>query len=44
MGTFEKIFDAVPDGLLVADRDGIIRYTNIALETLFGYGPGELCD
>ncbi len=42
MPVFEKIFEAVPDGLLVADTAGRILYVNSALEHLFGYAPDEL--
>lgn len=42
MPIFEKIFDAVPDGLLVADSGGCILYVNRALERMFGYGTDEL--
>jgi diguanylate cyclase (GGDEF)-like protein/PAS domain S-box-containing protein len=42
MQVFKKIFEAVPDGLLVADAAGRILYVNGALERLFGYPRGEL--
>jgi len=42
MPVFENIFEAVPDGLLVADSAGSILYVNGALERLFGYAPDEL--
>ena len=42
MQVFEKIFEAVPDGLLVVDTAGLILYANGALEHLFGYAPAEL--
>ncbi len=42
MSVFERIFEAVPDGLLVADSAGRILYVNGALERLFGYAPDEL--
>jgi len=42
MPVFEKIFEAVPDGLLVVDSAGSILYVNGALESLFGYAPDEL--
>lgn len=42
MRVFEKIFEAVPDGLLVVDAAGLILYANGALERLFGYRPDEL--
>ncbi|PKO41758.1 MAG: hypothetical protein CVU33_00215 [Betaproteobacteria bacterium HGW-Betaproteobacteria-6] len=42
MQVFEKIFEAVPDGLLVVDAAGLILYVNGALGRLFGYLPDEL--
>lgn len=42
MRVFERIFEAVPDGLLVVDAAGLILYANGALERLFGYAPDEL--
>jgi diguanylate cyclase (GGDEF)-like protein/PAS domain S-box-containing protein len=42
MRVFEKIFEAVPDGLLVVDAAGCIAYANGALERLFGYSQIEL--
>ena len=42
MQVFEKIFEAVPDGLLVVDTAGLILYANGSLERLFGYAPDEL--
>lgn len=42
MQVFEKLFEAVPDGLLVVDAAGLILYANGALESLFGYLPDEL--
>jgi len=42
MQVFEKIFEAVPDGLLVVDTAGLILFSNGSLESMFGYAPGEL--
>ena len=42
MQIFEKIFEAVPDGLLVVDAAGLILFANGSLEKLFGYASGEL--
>ncbi len=36
------IFDASPEGILVMDQDGEVMKVNTALETMFGYGKGEL--
>lgn len=39
---YQAIFDASPDGLLVVDRDGIIRAANPRVEALFGWTAEEL--
>ena len=39
---YRAIFDASPDGLLVVDRDGVIRAANPRVEELFGWGTDEL--
>ncbi|MBP6749498.1 MAG: PAS domain S-box protein [Xanthomonadaceae bacterium] len=36
------LFEAVPDALIIADRDGRIAEANRLAETLFGYSPGGL--
>ncbi|MBL8483161.1 MAG: PAS domain S-box protein, partial [Rhodocyclaceae bacterium] len=36
------ILAAISDAVNVVSTDGIIRYTNRACETMFGYGAGEL--
>lgn len=42
----EALLNAVitssPNGILLADRSGIIRMTNAALVSMFGYSPSEL--
>ncbi len=38
----ELLISSNPNGMLVVDPDGLIEMTNPALESLFGYGPGEL--
>jgi len=42
MNTYQRIFDAVPDGLLVMDEEGCILESNWQAETMFGYVRGEL--
>jgi len=39
---YKAIFEASPDGLLIVDRDGIIRAANPRVEELFGWGADEL--
>ena len=36
------LLDALPDGVLVADREGTILFTSTQLETLAGYSSKEL--
>jgi PAS domain S-box-containing protein len=36
-----RILEASPDAVLLADRDGIIRFWNPAAERIFGYSPAE---
>ena len=36
------LLDAAPDGMVITDRDGIIRVANCQAEQMFGYEPGEL--
>lgn len=38
----QELLDAVPDAIVVVDRDGEIRLANRQAETLFGYGRHEL--
>ncbi len=35
------IVDAIPDAVILADREGIIRFWNAGAERLFGYPPGD---
>lgn len=39
---FRSIIEAAPDGMLVADQSGAIVLANPVLETMFGYGAGQL--
>ena len=39
---YAAILGNAPDGILVADAQGVIRMTNAKAEAMFGYGPGEL--
>ncbi len=38
----ESIVTTTPNGLLLVDQHGTIRYTNASLENMFGYGEQEL--
>ncbi|SDH08117.1 PAS domain S-box protein [Propionivibrio dicarboxylicus] len=38
----DKIMASIPDGIAITSDDGIIIEANTALETLFGYAPGEM--
>jgi PAS domain S-box-containing protein len=38
----DRVLHAAPVGLLLVDAQGVIRTANAELESLFGYGPGEL--
>lgn len=38
----ELLLENMSDGVSVSDENGIIRYTNRAEDTMFGYAPGEL--
>jgi len=37
-----SLLESVPDGMVIADRDGVIVHANRMAEQLFGWGPGEL--
>jgi len=39
---YQAIFDASPDGLLVVDREGVIRAANPRVEEMFGWTTDEL--
>ncbi len=39
---YEALFDAVPDGILIVDREGRTLMANARVEEMFGYTPGEL--
>mgnify|MGYP003575810483 CR=1 FL=1 len=39
---YAALFAAYPDALLLVDREGLIRLSNPAADTLLGYGAGEL--
>ena len=39
---FRSIYEAYPDGVLLVDDKGVIVLANPAVDTLLGYGPGEL--
>ncbi len=38
----DKLLQQAPDALLLANADGTIQFTNVAITTLFGYRPDEL--
>lgn len=37
-----RVLESMAEGVSVADEDGVILYTNDALDAMFGYGRGEL--
>jgi PAS domain S-box-containing protein len=39
---YRGLIESAPDAVLVVDEQGVIRLTNLKLESLFGYGSGEL--
>ena len=39
---FRTVLDATPDGVIVFDKDGVIRLATQRAEAMFGYEPGEL--
>jgi PAS domain S-box-containing protein len=39
---FQALLDAVPDAVIIADREGTIVLANPEAEKLFAYAPGEL--
>jgi PAS domain S-box-containing protein len=40
----ENLLQSLADGVLLVDRQGIIRFVNESATELFGYEPGELVD
>lgn len=42
MDRFQRIFEFMPDGLLVVDTTGRIVQSNAQADRLFGYEPGEM--
>jgi len=39
---FQALFESLPDGIVVVDREGRIAQVNAQVERMFGYSPGEL--
>jgi PAS domain S-box-containing protein len=39
---YRAVFEAAPDGILVVDRQGVVRDVNPAVEVLFGYAREEV--
>jgi PAS domain S-box-containing protein len=39
---YRGILESAPDGMLVADAQGVIILTNTQIDTMFGYSPGAL--
>jgi PAS domain S-box-containing protein len=39
---YQAIVEQAPDGLIFADRSGLIRVWNRAAESIFGYSAGEV--
>lgn len=39
---YRAVFEAAPDGILIVDRNGVVRDLNPAVEELFGYAREEL--
>ncbi len=37
-----SVLASMTEGVCVVDEGGMIRYTNPAMEVMFGFGPGEL--
>jgi PAS domain S-box-containing protein len=40
--TQARVLDSMAEGVCATGEDGIIRYTNPAMDRMFGYAPGEL--
>lgn len=41
---FRSLFESAPVGIVIINKDGIIKLSNNALERLFGYQQGELLE
>ena len=39
---FESLLEAMPDGMVGVDPEGVIRFVNRRMESMFGYDPGDL--
>ena len=39
---FESLLEAMPDGMVGVDPEGVIRFVNRRMESMFGYEPGGL--
>jgi hypothetical protein len=39
---FESLLEAMPDGLVGVDPQGVIRFVNGRMESMFGYDRGDL--
>lgn len=37
-----EVLENLPDGVLIVDADGIVRFANLQTQKLFGYEPAEL--
>jgi PAS domain S-box-containing protein len=38
---YEQVVEALGDAVVICDRDGVIRFWNVAAERLFGFAPTE---
>lgn len=39
---FKRLFEVLPDAVVITNHRGEIQFANHRAETLFGYQPGEL--
>lgn len=39
---FERLLEAMPDGMAVVDPAGVIRFVNRQMESMFGYERGDM--
>ncbi len=39
---FGEILNSLADGIVIVDADGLILYSNLEAERIFGYAPGTL--